>query len=263
MIGKSLIMERVDRMPTVQVNGQKIFYETFGQGHPLLLMHGWTQIGRDLIDVAKALAADYRAILPDMPGYGRSVPPYRAFPPDFYHRDAVLMGGLLDALHVSNAHIMGFSDGGEVALLMPTLRPDLCRSVIAWGAIGLFDPAMGDVARQTTLQTPITDAMRIKHPGQRVDAWPQQWVDAFCAMIESGDYTTASMIRAPQITCPLLMILGSQDVLNPADYGRKFLAAAASPVKMLDVFTGVGHFIHQERPPQFLAAVQRFLHNQS
>jgi valacyclovir hydrolase len=250
-------------MPTVQVNGQKIFYETYGQGQPLLLMHGWTQIGRDLIDVAKPLAADYRVILPDMPGYGRSVPPYRAFPPDFYHRDAVLMSALLDALHLSNAHIMGFSDGGEVALLMPAQRPDLCRSVVAWGAIGLFDPSMCAVAQKTTLQTVITAAMRAKHPGQQIDQWPQQWVDAFCAMIESGDYTTTSLIRAPHIPCPLLLILGSQDILNPADYGRKFLAATASPDKILDVFAGVGHFVHTERPQQFLAAVQRFLQNHS
>lgn len=248
-------------MPTIQVNGQKVFYESYGQGQPLLLMHGWTQIGRDLLDVAKALAADYWVILPDMPGYGRSVPPYRSFPPDFYHRDAALMGSLLDALHLSNAHIMGFSDGGEAALLMPAQRPELCRSVVAWGAIGLFDPSMCAVARKTTLQTVISDGMRVKHPGQRLDQWPQQWVDAFCAMIESGDYTAASMIRAPHITAPLLMILGSQDALNPADYGRKFLAATASTDKMLDVFSGVGHFVHTERPQQFLAAAQRFLQN--
>ncbi len=250
-------------MPTIQVNRQKIFYETFGQGQPLLLMHGWTQIGRDLIDVAKALATDYRVILPDMPGYGRSVPPYRAFPPDFYHRDAALMGALLDVLHLPDAHIMGFSDGGEIALLLPALRPDLCRSVITWGAIGVFDAAMCDVAKASTLQTPVSDAMRAKHPGQRVDQWPRQWVDAFCAMIESGDYTASSMARASQITCPLLLILGDQDRLNPAAYGRKFLAAVASPSKMLDVFTGAGHFVHLDRPQQFLAAVQRFLNTQA
>ncbi|MCC7452216.1 MAG: alpha/beta hydrolase [Anaerolineae bacterium] len=249
-------------MPTIQVNGQTIFYETYGQGQPLLLMHGWTQIGRDLRDVAESLAVDYRVILPDMPGYGRSVPPYRTFPPDFYRRDALLMGALLDALHLSTVHIMGFSDGGEVALLLPALRPNLCRSVVAWGAIGLFDPFMCEVAQRTTLQTVISDTMRAKHPGQRLGQWPQQWVEAFGAMIESGDYTTASMIRASQITCPLLMILGSQDTLNPADYGRKFLAAVASPDKILDVFTGVGHFVHTERPQQFLAAVQRFLFSQ-
>src|SRR4051812_31482915 len=122
-------------MPSVYVNGQKIFYETYGEGQPVLLMHGWLQVGRDLLAIANYLAEWYHVILPDIPGNGHSVPPYRTFPADFYHRDATLMIGFLDALQLSKVHIIGHSDGGEVALLMPILRPDLCRSVIAWGAV--------------------------------------------------------------------------------------------------------------------------------
>src|SRR6267142_1696081 len=105
-------------MPSVYVNGHKIFYEIYGEGQPILLMHGWLQVGRDLLAIANNLANSYRVVLPDMPGYGRSVPPYRTFPPDFYQRDAALMSGFLDALQLSKVHIVGHSDGGEGALLM-------------------------------------------------------------------------------------------------------------------------------------------------
>src|SRR5215813_14050536 len=96
-------------VPTVLVDGQTLFYESLGDGPPLLLIHGWMQVGRRLIDLAQELARDYRVILPDLPGYGRSVPPYRRFTPDFYHRDAEMMGKLLDALNLTNVHILGFS----------------------------------------------------------------------------------------------------------------------------------------------------------
>src|SRR4051812_27237802 len=73
-----LISESVSgNLTTIQLTQQKMFYESVGKGPTLLLMHGWLQIGRDLLPLAKELAADYRVILPDLPGYGRSVPPFR------------------------------------------------------------------------------------------------------------------------------------------------------------------------------------------
>src|SRR5260221_10578201 len=99
-------------MPSITVNGQTMFYDMLGQGEPLILMHGYMQVGRDLMRLAQALATEYRVILPDLPGYGRSVPPFRTFPVDFYQRDAVLMGAFLDALKLPRVHVMGFSDGG-------------------------------------------------------------------------------------------------------------------------------------------------------
>src|SRR5579872_7362399 len=173
-------------MPTVYVQGQKIYYEIMGSGEPLLLMHGWMQVGRDLIGVANALGGRYRVILPDLPGYGRSVPPYLTFPNDFYQRDAALMMGFLTALEIPTAHIMGFSDGGEVALCLGVSQPDHCLSVITWGAIGALAPHLADYVRTNTLPMKIGDDVRTKHPGQEVDQWPARWVEAFCAMIDAG-----------------------------------------------------------------------------
>ncbi len=253
-------------MPSVYVSGQKIFYETFGQGQPILLMHGWFQVGRDLLAVANHLADTYRVILPDMPGYGRSVPPHRTFPVDFYQRDAGLMTGFLDALQESKAHIMGYSDGGEVALLMPILRPDLCRSVIAWGAVGSFDQELCDHARRELLPTPINDDKRARHPGQNVDTWPARWVDAFCAITAAGG--DVSLSRADQIDCPLLLMLGEKDALNPVAAGQRFVRAASDApangaTRQFEVFIGAGHPIHDQRPDQFLKIVRGFLQSHS
>ncbi len=247
-------------MPAAQINGQTIFYETLGQGPPLLLMHGWMQIGRDLIRLAEGLAIQYQVVLPDLPGYGRSVPPYRSFPTDFYQRDAGLMSGFLDVLGLSNVHIVGFSDGGETALLMPIQRPDLCRSAIAWGAVGAFDSALCDHVRAGLPPTWITDAHHAKHPGQAVDQWPYQWADAFCAIVVAGG--DVSLSRAAQIECPLLLLLGDQDRLNPVADGQRFIEAAArdgGAVRLFEVFKWAGHALHDEQPERFLARVRSFL----
>ncbi|MBX3063126.1 MAG: alpha/beta hydrolase [Anaerolineae bacterium] len=248
-------------MPTIQIDQQQMFYQVVGEsntGDPLLLLHGWVQIGNDLLPLAHEIARrGFRVILPDLPGYGKSVLPYRTFPADFYQRDAALMCAFADALGLKDVHIMGFSDGGEIALLMPILRPDLCRTVIAWGAIGSFPLELCESQRRGLPHTWITDQHRAKHPGQDIDQWPAQWVAAFCAVIEqqNGD---VSLSRAHTIRCPLLIILGDQDGLNPADRAYQFVARIPDQRGSVHVFPGVGHYVHTQNPLGFLTAIAAF-----
>ncbi|MBX3082442.1 MAG: alpha/beta hydrolase [Anaerolineae bacterium] len=245
-------------MPIIEVENQTMHYQVVGEGTPTLLMHGWVMVGDDMLPLANQIAAlGRRVIVPDLPGYGQSVPPFRGFPPDFYFRDAAMMTRFLDALDVQQVDIMGFSDGGEVALLLPIMRADLCRSVIAWGAIGSFPPDLCEPQRRALPHKWITDFHRSQHPGQNIDLWPYQWVDAFCAVIEQhgGD---VSLSRAHMIKCPTLLILGDQDGLNPAAYGQKFVDRIPNKRGKMEVFPGVGHSVHTEQPLGFLETIKSF-----
>lgn len=255
-------------MPTILVTDradeQQIYYTEIGgeasadnDNAPVLLMHGWTEIGADMRSVGERLAAlGLRVIMPDRPGYGQSNPPYRTYTPDFYNRDARIMAAFLDTLGIDRAHIIGFSDGGEVALLMATLRPELPLSVIAWGAIGAYPADLCDRVRRGLPPTWITDDIRARHPGQNVDLWPYQWVDAFCAIIAAGG--DVSLSKAHTIIAPTLLMLGNQDNLNPVSAGEQFVRAVGKKAT-LEVFPGVGHAIHESQPEAFFFAIRHFL----
>src|SRR6478609_6814259 len=103
-------------MPTMTVDDTDLYYEEQGRGTPLLLVHGFTGSGADLAGMADVLAAHYRVIRPDLPGYGRSDPQPRRYTPDFYEEDGRTMGRFLDTLGIARAVVLGFSDGGEVAI---------------------------------------------------------------------------------------------------------------------------------------------------
>ncbi len=253
-------------MPLMDVNGQIIHYDLLGSGVPAMILHGWMEIGRDHLPLAERLvAAGYSVILPDLPGYGQSVPPKRTYPVDFYKRDAAVMGEFLSALlallGAQQAHIFGFSDGGEVALLLGVEYAPLCRSVAAWGALGAFEASACEHARRISLPpTWVTPEMIAKHPDQDVVSWVQAWVDAFCAMIaEGGDL---SLSRADQITAPLLLMLGERDNLNPPALGRRFVEKAAERrgvLRQFRTFPQVGHAIHEQAPEAFYSAIFDFL----
>lgn len=246
-------------MPTVQVHDQTLYYEAYGplKGIPVLLMHGWMQVGRDLLALADSLIGrGLRVFLPDLPGYGRSTPPLRRFTPDFYVRDAQYMGGFLNALQLHEAHIIGYSDGGEVALLMPILFPAHCRSVAAWAAIGAYDAGFAEHVLHDMPRLAPSPAQRARHPGQAVESWQGEWIQAVTALVKNGG--DLSLSRAREIVCPLLLMVGEHDPLNPVASARRFVDAAG-PRATLKVFDGATHEIHDQQPGRFVAALLEFL----
>ena len=119
----------------------EIYFEETGSGEPVLLLPGFSDRVENHNALREALGRNYRVITADLPGSGRSLPQPRNYHPGYYLEDAQAFIALLDHIDVSAAHILGFSDGGEVALLMAAIKPNAVRSVLTWGAQGsIIDP---------------------------------------------------------------------------------------------------------------------------
>ncbi len=243
-------------MPQIDLpTGARLDYEDVGSGPPLIALHGRLGTPRiDLGDVIDWLRADYRVVAPTLRGYGASGPKPRDFPFDFYHRDARDVLALLDALNLRQAHILGYSDGGETALVLAGLAPDHCLSVTAWGAVGFYGPAMRPVAQRNYPGTWLTDEDKQIHGIVNADAFALGWVQAIVHMIDSGGDVSLSL--APNVSCPALLMLGDQDHLNPQAYAQQWVDAA--PNARLVMFP-CGHGIHQQQPEAFKKTVREFL----
>lgn len=244
-----------DAMPLIEANGATIDYaDTGGDGPPLVLIHGWLGSWEDLRPEIEWLQAAFRVLAPTRRGYGRSGPKPRDYPRDFYRRDAEDLAAWLDALDVRDAHIVGYSDGGEVALVLPIIRPDLTRSVVTWGAVGHFTPDLRAFVQRKYPATWVDDQTRALHGPEHIDRMVLGWVTALKQIIDSGG--DVSYGAADQIACPLLLMLGRDDTLNPVALGREFVER--TPRGRLALFD-CGHAIHRERPDAFRATVEEFL----
>lgn len=122
-------------MPTIDNHGVNIHYETIGQGPPLLCVHGLWSSGRAYHDGGwvAALRDDYRLLLPDVRGHGRSAKPHdtAAYTPDELASDVL---AVLDAEGVARAHVLGYSMGGWVAHALARLAPERTLSLMVGGA---------------------------------------------------------------------------------------------------------------------------------
>jgi pimeloyl-ACP methyl ester carboxylesterase len=123
-------------MPLEKVNGVELFYESDGDGYPLVLVHGSWSDHFSWLSVVPDLAKSFRVISYDRRGHGASEKPGEGTRRD----DEDDLAGLIEALDIAPAHVAGNSFGAATTLSLVARRPELFRAVI-----GHEPPLMGIV----------------------------------------------------------------------------------------------------------------------
>jgi pimeloyl-ACP methyl ester carboxylesterase len=129
----------LQRVHDVHVGRSRISTLTMGEGPDILLLHGLGATKASFFEAAAALSRSHRVHALDLPGFGSSSKPAFAAYDAGYFADAVL--GVMDAMGIERAHLVGNSLGGRVAIEVGLRRPDRV------GALGLLCPAVAFVRR--------------------------------------------------------------------------------------------------------------------
>jgi valacyclovir hydrolase len=240
----------------------RIYYEEEGSGDPLLLIPGWSLSIEDMQPVRQALAPRFHVIAADAPGAGRSGPQPREYAASYYEDDSRSFLALLDELGASPAHIVGFSDGGEYALLMAELQPAAVRSIVAWGAMGKLEapPAMIE-ALGNVVDNPIppleefSTYLKSAYGEENARAMTRSWAKAFAAIIDAGG--DISWNRAGEIACPTLLITGEQDFIAPPPVVSE-LAGAMQNAEYIEA-KGASHMVHHDSPEWLVTTIVDWL----
>ncbi|MEU9244139.1 alpha/beta fold hydrolase [Streptomyces shenzhenensis] len=122
----------------LDVAGKKIFVAETGDGPPVLLLHGGGPGASGVSNYARniaELAKEYRVIVPDLPGYGRSTKGVDGTDPFGYLADHIR--GVLDRLELDKAHFVGNSYGGSCALRLALDTPERVDRMVLMGPGGI------------------------------------------------------------------------------------------------------------------------------
>ena len=123
---------------TVIVGGKKIFYAETGTGPTVLLLHGGGPGASGVSNYSRnidALAKNFRVIVPDLPGYGRSTKGVDQPDPFGYLANGIR--GLMNQLGIDTAHLVGNSYGGACALRLALDTPDRVEKMVLMGPGGI------------------------------------------------------------------------------------------------------------------------------
>src|SRR6476659_10568865 len=123
---------------TVRVNGKDIFAAEAGTGPPVVLLHGGGPGASGVSNYSRniePLSENFRVIVPDLPGYGRSTKGVDGNDP-FGHL-AHGIRGLMNELGIDTAHLVGNSYGGACALRLALDTPDRVEKMVLMGPGGI------------------------------------------------------------------------------------------------------------------------------
>ena len=252
-------------MPILEINGAKIYFETFGVDRPgrapIVLIHGSTGTGRaDWELIAPLLAREYRVIVPDCRGHGQSTNPHRSYS---FKEMAADTAALVRALGYPRAHIIGHSNGGNVALVTLVEHPDIVQTCIPQAANAFVSP---DLVEK---EPPLFDPDRVA----REDPSWMNFIIANTNAVHGEDYwrdllqlTVKEIISEPNYTPevlakvqrPTLVIQGENDRVNAPARHAQFIAKNI-PDAELWIPAGVGHSVHHERLTEWVDHVLDFL----
>jgi pimeloyl-ACP methyl ester carboxylesterase len=219
------------------------YYIEKGTGFPLILLHGNGEDCGYFVHQMEPFAKHFRVIAIDTRGHGQTPRGEASFSIRQFAED------LLDFMNlhqIEKAHILGFSDGGNIAMVFALMHPERVEKLILNGA----NLNASGVKRK--VQIPIEIGYRIaklfatKSPAARKNA------EMLGVMVNDPN------VKAEELSCiqnPTLVIAGEKDMIKDS---HTRLIAKSIPEAMLSIIPG-NHFIANKNPDTFNEVVLRFL----
>jgi len=261
-------------VPRVEVSGLRIAFERAGEGPPLVLVHGGLSDSRVWRPQLDALANEFTVVAWDAPGCGRSEDPPESLRLPGY---ADVLAGLIAALDLSPAHVLGHSFGGALALELALRHPAaVAKLVVAGGYAGWAGslPAT-DVERRLAFALDVANRLPggfepTSMPGMFSAKMPDKAAAALTTiMSEIRPAATRSMAHAlaeadlraalPSIRMPTLLIYGDADERSSPSVAQDLHRRI--PKSRLVVLPELGHECALEDPDRFNLEVRTFLHS--
>ncbi len=268
------------RSHLTDAGGVRLHVAEMGSGTPIVLLHGFTGSTRAMACVAAGLSEFHRTLSVDLVGHGRSAAPRDAAA---YSMSACVgqLAAVFEKLDVHDAHLIGYSMGGRVALAFCVAHPARVASALLVGAsAGIRDPQQ----RADRVRDDEALAERIESEG--VEAFVDFWIsqpflvderrlgargvaEARKLRLENSAHGLAASLRGmgpgaqppvygalARVGVPIWLAVGEEDL--------KFRAVAAEmseqlPNARVEIVPEAGHSAHTDNPAAFLELAHRFL----
>jgi pimeloyl-ACP methyl ester carboxylesterase len=266
-------------MPTTSANGIEIFYEIHGDGDPLVLISG---LGYDRWmwhKMVPGLAEHFRVITFDNRGTGQTDKPEGPYSAQMLADDTA---GLLAALGIEQAHVMGHSMGGFVAQALVLSQPEMVDKLILSAtnfggprhipvtpeALAVLTDMEADPIERLRRGIVISTAPGFAeaHPDV-IDAWLDYRIKnpilpaPYQAQLAIGMSLMAEEVcfepKLKNVQTPTLILFGEHDKVVPP--GNADLLAAEIPNNVIKILPNAGHFFPFEVPDEAVTTIVEFL----
>jgi pimeloyl-ACP methyl ester carboxylesterase len=231
------------------------YYEVRGAGDAVILLHGGMCTAETFDGQAPALAEHYRVYVPERRGHGRTADVDGPITYEVMARDTI---DFIEAADTGPAHLVGWSDGAIVGLLVALERPELVRKLVLIGQYSNDDGASPAVKAMVDSFTPdsLPPFLRQLYEAVSPDG-PDHFGVVFDKLLPSWRADPGiTLEQLGGVQAPTLVLLGDSDLVTP-EYGAAM--ARAIPQAQLGVVPGASHGLPMEKPEVVNRLVHDFL----
>jgi pimeloyl-ACP methyl ester carboxylesterase len=241
-----------DNEGSVEHEGSRIHYATYGSGPSVILLHGGLGHGGNWGYQVPALVENgYRAVLIDSRGHGRST---RDDQPYTYELMASDVLAVMDALNLDKAAFVGWSDGACTALILSSVAPERSAGVF------FFACNMDPSGTKPFEPTPALNRCFSRHSKDyaHLSATPDNFND-FVEAVSSMQRTQPnySADDLAKITMPVVIVQSEHDEFIKHEHAEYLTKSI--PTAEFILLNGVSHFAPLQRPDQFNTAILEFV----
>ena len=229
-------------------------FEWAKNGEPVLLLHGGLSDTDSFADVIAPLESDFHLFAYDRAGHGRSADQPGSFYFDFQCSEAI---AFISEVVKESVHLVGYSDGANIALMVAIARPDLVKSIVSIAANFNAD---GIVELPEFDPEGISDEDRSEYAAMSPDA-PETLDAKIAKMHEIWKVEPDIKISdIAQIVVPVLVMAGDDDVVK---HSHTIELYEALPLGQLAIVPATSHGLVKEKPEVVTAIIKSFLSDQS
>ncbi|RAX44747.1 alpha/beta hydrolase [Arthrobacter sp. AQ5-06] len=222
-----------------------------GPGVPLLLLHGGLSSSDELLNsIGPGLAERFRVVAFDRRGHGYTADTDAGF---HYADMATETIRVLEEVVGGPAHLVGWSDGGIVALLVALKRPDLVHKLVVIGTNYHYD---GVVPFEMDPQSPLVQELSNAYIERSPDGAEHLEVAFSKTFAMFGSEPTLTTADIAQFTRPVLVVVGDDDVVT---FPHTVSLYEALPEGQLAVVPGTSHALPLEQPDVLAGLILNFL----
>ncbi|ATL49887.1 alpha/beta hydrolase [Chitinophaga caeni] len=249
-----------------EVNGLKMYYEVYGKGQPIVLLHGsFMTIPLNWSKVIPQLAANRQVIVAEMQGHGRTKDIDREFS---YENMADDVSGLLKHLKVDSADVLGYSMGAGIAFQFAIRHPEQLRRLIVLSGTYSHDGWWPDVEESFKhMNAEMFKGSPIEQQYDSLGNDPAQFENYIKKIISADTKSYDWTKEAKNIKAPIFMIIGDDDgvryehaiELFKAKGGGKMGDLHGLPASRLAILPGTTHIGMIQHADWWIPMVTDFL----
>lgn len=217
-----------------------------GYGAPLILLHGNGESSGYFVNQIDRFANEYRVIAVDTRGHGASPRGNKPFTLETFADD---LKNLLDSLNIEKANILGFSDGGNIAVIFALKYPERVASLVLNGA-NLFPSGL-----KSSFLIPVKVLFAVFSLLSHFSRRAKRRSELLYLMAKQPNIRPQAL---ESIKCPVLVMAGTKDVIK--EKHTKLIAASLPNARLC--FLKGGHFIIKTNSVEFNSEVEKFLRAQ-